>query len=430
MTGWRPDKGKKDKYGNEIEDRIYNQKDFDRSLVLEKRTELVARKISEFLKQTNRFDKTIVFCDNIDHVERMRQALVNENADIAADNPRYVMRITGDNEEGKMELDKFINPESRYPVIATTSKLMTTGVDAQTCKFIVLDQRIQSMTEFKQIIGRGTRINEDYEKYYFTIMDFKKATELFADPDFDGDPVQIYEPKSMDDSPVPPDDFDEEEIDNPEYGMNDLETEPCFVNVGDTETFDTGDSTKVKKYYVDDVPVKVAAERVQYFDANGKLITESLKDYTRKALCKEFSSLDEFLKRWNHTEKKQAIIEELSQQGVFFEDLAEEVGKDLDPFDVICHVAWDKPPLTRKERAENVKKRNYFEKYGEQARVVLQALLDKYADEGIVHIEETRILAVNPFSSFGTPMEIIKKFGGLAQYQNAIHELEYQLYCA
>lgn len=421
LTGWRPDKGMTDKFGNEIEDRIYNQKDFDRSLVLEKRTEVVARKISEFLKQTNRYDKTIVFCDNIDHAERMRQALVNENADIAADNPKYVMRITGDNEEGKMELDNFIFPESKYPVIATTSKLMTTGVDAQTCKLIVLDQRIQSITEFKQIIGRGTRINEDYGKYYFTIMDFKKATELFADPDFDGDPVQIYEPKNIDESPVPPEDFEQEETAVPVYSQNEQNTDAIFVNE---------DIPRAKKYYVADVPVTVAAERVQYFDANGKLITESLKDYTRKTLYKEFSSLDDFLRRWNHTEKKQAIIDELSQQGVFFDALAEEVGLDLDPFDIICHVAWDKPPLTRKERAENVKKRNYFEKYGDKAKIVLQALLDKYADEGIVHIEETQILAVNPFSSLGTPMEIINNFGGLEKYQQAINELEYQLYCA
>ena len=390
---------------------------------------MVARKISEFLKQTNRFDKTIVFCDNIDHAERMRQALVNENADIAAENPKYVMRITGDNEEGKMELDNFIFPESKYPVIATTSKLMTTGVDAQTCKLIVLDQRIQSMTEFKQIIGRGTRINEDYGKYYFTIMDFKKATELFADPDFDGDPVQIYEPKGLDDSPVPPEDFEEEDVGSTEYPINDQNTDASFVNEDGTESYGTTEEgTKIKKYYVSDVPVTVAAERVQYFDANGKLITESLKDYTRKALYKEFSSLDDFLNRWNHADKKQVIIEELSQQGVFFEALAEEVGKDLDPFDVICHVAWDKPPLTRKERAENVKKRNYFEKYGEQAKIVLQALLDKYADEGIVHIG-------NPDTG-GESFQFLwytngnyQKFGGLA-VSKAIHELEYQLYCA
>jgi len=431
VTGWRPDKGMTDKYGNEIEDRIYNQKDFDRSLVLEKRTEMVARKISEFLKQTNRYDKTIVFCDNIDHAERMRQALVNENADIAAENPKYVMRITGDNEEGKMELDNFIFPESKYPVIATTSKLMTTGVDAQTCKLIVLDQRIQSMTEFKQIIGRGTRINEDYGKYYFTIMDFKKATELFADPDFDGDPVQIYEPKGKDDYPIPPDDFEKEENGNIEYSINEQNSVTSFVSEEGTQSFaTTEEGRKIKKFYVSDVPVTVAAERVQYFDANGKLITESLKDYTRKALYKEFSSLDDFLNRWNHTEKKQTIIEELSEQGVFFEALAEEVGKDLDPFDIVCHIAWDKPPLTRKERADNVKKRNYFEKYGEQAKLVLQSLLDKYADEGIIHVEETQILAVNPFTSYGTPIEIIHQFGGLDKYEQAIHDLEKQLYSA
>ena len=431
VTGWRPDKGMADKYGNEIEDRIYNQKDFDRSLVLEKRTELVAKKISQFLRETNRYDKTIVFCDNIDHAERMRQALVNENPDIAAKNSRYVMRITGDNEEGKMELDNFIFPESRYPVIATTSKLMTTGVEAQTCKLIVLDQRIQSMTEFKQIIGRGTRINEDYGKFYFTIMDFKKATELFADPDFDGDPVQIYEPENMDDSPVPPDDTQEDQPPPVNYDPNGQNSDVLFVTEKETPPFgDSEAGPKVKKYYVSNVPVTVAAERVQYFDADGRLITESLKDYTKKALVKEFSTLDDFLNRWNHAEKKRAIIEELTEHGVFFEALSEEIGRDLDPFDIICHVAWDKPPLTRKERAKNVKKKNYFEKYGEQARKVLDALLDKYADEGIVHIEETQILTINPFTTFGTPIEIIKQFGGLEKYQQAVSDLEHQLYYA
>lgn len=431
LTGWRPDKGMTDKYGNEIVDRIYNQKDFDRTLVLETRTEVVARKISEFLKQTNRYDKTIVFCDNIDHAERMRQALVNENADIAADNPKYVMRITGDNEEGKMELDNFIFPESKYPVIATTSKLMSTGVDAQTCKLIVLDQRIQSMTEFKQIIGRGTRINEDYGKFYFTIMDFKKATELFADPHFDGDPVQIYTPQNLDESPVPPDEIEDDESGSSPYPIDEEGSMGLLINSEGTGSSDDMDDTqRVKKFYVDNVPVTVVAERVQYFDANGKLITESLKDYTRKALYKEFSTIDDFLKKWSHTEKKKAIIEELEQQGVFFDALADEIGRDMDPFDLICHVAWDKPPLSRKERAENVKKINYFEKYGEQAREVLNALLDKYADEGIIHIEEPQILAVNPFASIGTPMEIVKVFGGFEGYKQAVRELEHQLYSA
>jgi type I restriction enzyme, R subunit len=423
VTGWRPDKGMLDKYGNEIEDRVYNQKDFDKTLVLDKRTQLVAKKISNFLKQTNRFDKTIVFCDNIDHAERMRQALVNENSDLAADNSRYVVRITGDNEEGKLELDNFIFPESKYPVIATTSKLMTTGVDAQTCKLIVLDQRIQSMTEFKQIIGRGTRINEDFNKFYFTIMDFKKATELFADPDFDGDPVVVYTPKTGE-SPVPPDDLvspdssqTSEFITNDDFDFSDFE-------------HSDGESQKVKKYYVADVPVSVVAERVQYFDTDGKLITESLKDYTKKTLSKEFYSLDDFLKKWSDSEKKKAIITALEAEGVFFDALAEEIGKDLDPFDIICHVAWDMPPLTRKERAEQVKKRNYFTKYGEQAQNVINALLEKYADEGVVHIEETKILTIQPFTELGTPLEIIKSFGGLAEYEKAIRELEQAIYTA
>lgn len=427
LTGWRPDKGMIDKYGFEIEDRIYNQKDFDKTLVLEQRTQLVAKKITEFLKQTDRFDKAIVFCENIDHAERMRQALVNENADLVAQNSKYVMRITGDNEEGKAELDNFIFPESKYPVIATTSKLMTTGVDAQTCKLIVLDQRIQSMTEFKQIIGRGTRINEDYGKYYFTIIDFKKATELFADPDFDGEPVQIYEPTG-DQTPVPPDvPFEPESGSGITYPVTGEDQE--WIGINGPGVAEEG---SIRRYVVANVEVKVAAERVQYFDANGKLITESLKDYTRKALAREYATFDDFLRRWSSTEKKQAIIDELSEQGVFFDALADEIGrqsgKAFDPFDLVCHVAWDMPPLTRKERAEQVKKRNYFTRYGEQARRVLEALLDKYADEGVAHIEETQILTIAPFTEFGTPLEIIRAFGGLNQYQQAVHDLEEALY--
>jgi type I restriction enzyme, R subunit len=428
LSGWRPEKGMVDKYGNEIEDRIYNQKDFDKKLVIEDRTRVVAHKISEYLKQTDRFAKTIVFCENIDHAERMRQALVNENSDLVAQNHKYVMRITGDNEEGKAELDNFIFPESRYPVIATTSKLMTTGVDAQTCKLIVLDQRIQSMTEFKQTIGRGTRINEDYGKYYFTIIDFKKATELFADPDFDGDPVQIYEPRELDDSPVPPDELADEPTDkvaDEGFSYRELEGEEQRFGVSEA-----GEVVPVRRYVVDSVEVKVAAERVQYFDADGRLITESLKDYTRKALTQEFASLDDFLLRWSSADKKQAVIEALKDEGVFFEALAEEVGRDFDPFDLICHVVWDRPPLTRRERAAEVKKRDYFAKYGEQARRVLEALLEKYADEGVGQIEETQILNISPFTQFGTPLEIIRGFGGREGYQQALHELTRELYSA
>lgn len=426
LAGWRPDKGMRDKHGNPIEDRIYNQKDFDKTLVLEERTRLVARKITQFLRETGRYDKTIVFCENIDHAERMRQALVNENADLVAKDRRYVMRITGDNEEGKAELDNFIFPESTYPVICTTSKLMSTGVDAQTCKLIVLDQNIQSMTEFKQIIGRGTRIHEDYGKFFFTILDFKKATELFADPTFDGDPVQVYEPGSGE-SPVPPEET------NPETPQV-----PGYPETGD----DPGplgpsrepDPEWPRRYVVADVEVNVAAERVQYFDANGKLITESLRDYTRKALAREYASLDEFLTRWSRAEKKQVLLDELAEQGVFLDALADEIGresgKDFDPFDLVCHVAWGQPPLSRRERAEQVKKRDYFTRYGEQARRVLEALLDKYADEGVTQIEEPRILTISPFTDFGTPMEIIRAFGGLEQYQQAVTELEQALYGA
>ena len=414
LQGWRPQAGKQDKYGNVIEDRIYNQRDFDKTLVIDKRTELVAYKVTEFLKDTDRFAKTIIFCDNIDHAERMRQALLNENSDIAKDNRKYVMRITGDNEEGKNELDNFIDPESVNPVIATTSKLMSTGVDAQTCKLIVLDQRIQSMTEFKQIIGRGTRINEDYGKFYFTIIDFKRATELFADPDFDGDPVQIYEPGSND--PIAPPDVDIES------GQDENHTGSFEEGDNDVEN---GGSLK---YYVNDVHVHIVAERVQYYGKDGKLITESLKSYTKNAVRKEYQSLDEFIRAWSDSDKKQAIIKELEKEGVFFEALADEVGKDFGAFDLICHVAYDKPPLTRKERANNVKKRNVFEKYGEQARKVLLALLDKYEDQGIEHIEGTQILTINPLDKLGTPVELVKAFGGKKKFENAVLELENELY--
>jgi type I restriction enzyme R subunit len=412
VLGWRPYPGQRDKTGNVIEDRIYNQRDMDRELVLELRTALVARKISEYLKSTDRYDKTIVFCEDIDHAERMRQALVNENADLAAENPKYVMRITGDNPEGKAELDNFILPESRYPVVVTTSKLLTTGVDAQTCKLIVLDQRIESMTTFKQIIGRGTRVNEDYGKYWFTIMDFKKATELFADPDFDGPPVQVYEPPG-DTPPVPPE----------EKGLEGELTEAPPIAP-------SKDSTPRVKYYVGGVEVTVLRERVQYFDKDGKPITESLKDYTRKAVRSNFSSLREFLHRWTSAEKKEALLAELAEQGVFLDALEAEVGRSYDPFDLVCHVAFDQPPLTRKERAEQVRKRNYFGKYGEQARRVLDALLNKYADEGIVPVEDMDVLKVQPLNELGTPVEIIQIFGGRAGYLRAVAELEAELYGA
>ncbi len=425
LQGWRPEKGKLDKYGNEIQDRIYNQRDFDRSLVLDRRTQLIARKVTEFLKATNRYAKTIIFCEDIDHAERMRSEIARANSDLATYNPKYVMRITGDNPEGKNELENFITPESKYPVIVTTSELMTTGVDAKTCKLVVLDKRIESMTKFKQIIGRGTRIAEEYDKLYFTIMDFKKATELFADPDFDGEPVQIYEPKG-DDPIVPPDEPDN--VGAGDSGGDELAESP--VAAAGPATIVERPRGKRAKYYVNDVEVAVVGERVQYYDKGGKLITESLKDYTRNTVQKEFASLDDFLRRWSAADKKQAIIDELKDQGVLLEAIADEVGKGFDAFDLVCHVAYGQPPLSRRDRAENVRKRDYFTKYGDQARAVLDALLDKYADEGITNIEDINVLKVRPIDRFGTPVEIISAFGGKEKYLEALDELKQELYKA
>jgi type I restriction enzyme R subunit len=421
ILGWRPEHGQVDKYGQLIEDREYNLSDYDKNLILEKRTELVAAKVTEYLRATNRFAKTIIFCERTDHAERMRQAMVNANADLAAANSKYVMRITGDDDEGKAQLDNFIDPESTYPVIACTSRLMSTGVDAQTCQLIVLDKCIGSMTEFKQIIGRGTRINEDYGKFFFTIMDFRGATALFADPAFDGDPVQIYEP-GPDDPPLPPDDPSPS---SPGEDSPDAEFLPPDPGPGPGGSGPTPPPTR---YYVDDVEVSVSVERVQYLDENGKLITESLTDYTKKTVLKHYASLDAFLTKWTSAERKRPIMEELAKQGVFLDELAEQVGKDLDPFDLICHIAFDRPPLTRKERAARVKKRDIFGKYEAKARAVLEALLEKYADAGIASVESLEILKLDPFRSLGTPVEIINLFGGKAAYLKAVNELETALY--
>lgn len=431
LEGWRPEKGKTDIYGNPVEDRIYNTKDFDRNLVIDDRTKIVAQKVTEFLKKTNRFDKTIVFCVDIEHAERMRQALANFNSDLVQANHKYVMRITGDDPKGKRELDNFINPEETYPVIATTSKLMTTGIDAQTCKLIVLDSNIHSMTEFKQIIGRGTRINEEYGKTFFTIMDFRNATDLFADPAFDGEPVMIKQVNA--EELLTEDDINPEEkeaiIDQESGEIIDFEDEkktgyeePQIVSGGGI------DSEPRQKVYVAGVDVSILNERIQFLDSDGKLITESLKDYTKRNILKKFRSLDEFLNKWNAAEKKKAIIEELEAQGIILENLKEEVKKDLDLFDLICHVAWDMPALTRRERAEKVKKRNYFTKYGPQARRVIEALLDKYATEGIENIEDMAVLKIDPFTKIGTPAEIVKIFGGKDGYLKMIKELETLLY--
>lgn len=435
LQGWRPTKGQTDLNGEVIDDRIYNQKDFDRTMVIDERTELVARTITDYLKRTNPMDKTIVFCNDIDHAERMRRALVNLNPEQVKKNDKYVMKITGDDEIGKAQLDNFINPKKAYPVIATTSELMTTGVDAKTCKLVVLDQNIQSMTKFKQIIGRGTRIDERYGKLWFTILDFKKATELFADERFDGIPEKVMD-TTPEDIADPESDFEEklEEIsehdDEQVTGVDEPPAPPYQV----TDTDDVGplpeeDENKIRKFHVNGVAVGVIAQRVQYYDADGKLVTESFKDYTRKTLLKEYASLDDFTRKWQDADRKEAIIHELEQQGIIWEVLAEEVGKDLDPFDMLCHVVYGQPPLTRKERAENVRKRNYFTKYSEAAQAVLDNLLDKYADAGVQEIESIQVLKLKPFDSMGTLPEIIKTgFGDRNGYNQALSELENEIY--
>lgn len=426
LEGWRPESGKTDKHGQIVEDRIYNRKDYDKSLVIDERTQAVADKVTEFLEKTNRYDKTILFCTDIDHAQRMRAALANTNSDLMAVNSKYVMQITGDNDEGKRELDNFINPEEDYPVIVTTSKLMTTGVDAQTCKLIVLDSNIGSMTEFKQIIGRGTRINEEFGKSFFTIMDFRNVTDLFADPDFDGDPVRVKEIGEEEEFDSYEDEIEEADPiideDGEEVVFPKTPEEPEITGGGDIIT------EPPTKFYVNGVNVAVLNERIQYLDDDGKLITGSLKDYTRKRVREQYRTLDEFLNDWNAAEKKQAIIDELVEQGIVFENLKESINKEMDIFDLICHTAFDQPPLTRAERANNVKKQDYFTQYGEQAREVLEALLDKYADAGIENIEDIKILRVNPFNNFGTPVEIVNLFGGKNQYMMAVTQLEQAIY--
>ena len=427
VEGYRPEDGQLDREGNEVEDRIYNQKDFDRVLVIDDRTKLVAKKVSEFLKQSgDRLQKAIVFCVDTEHAARMRQALVNENEDLVQQNPRYVMRITGGDAEGCGEIGNFIDPESKYPVLVTTSRLLSTGVDVQTCRLIVLDRIVGSMTEFKQIVGRGTRVHEDTKKYYFTIIDFRGATNHFADPGFDGQPVQVYEPGA--DAPVAPPD-DAPPMDD---GEDPIPAEPgedeVVVDSGLDEVVFPQAREKRRKIFVDGVGATIIAERVEYLDEYGKLVTESLRDFARAALKKRFASLDDFLRRWNAAERKQAIIEEMADEGLLVEALAEESGKELDAFDLICHVAFDRPPLTRRERAENVRKRDIFARYGQQARAVLDGLLAKYEDDGVTDLVDPHNLEISPFNSMGTPLELIGQFGGRAEFDRAVQELQVAIY--
>ena len=404
---WRPLKGQRDIYGNLIEDRIYNNSDYDYNIIIEDRIREVAHEITQYLKSTDRMAKTIVFCADEDHADRMRTALVNENSDMCRKNPDYVVRITGSDPYGQSKLDYFISVASKYPVIATTSKLLSTGVDCKMVKIIVLDQRIGSMTEFKQIVGRGTRIREKEGKTHFTIMDFRNVTRLFADPDWDG-PIEVN--------------------DNYVKGVSkpypEIEKEPIGVSEPEPE--------RPPKPIVDKdgCTVEVINKVVSVYDANGKLLrTESITDYTRKNINDTYANLDDFILRWNAAEKKAEITDLLRESGIDLQALKRDRNmEDVDDFDFICHIAYGKKPLTRRERAENVKKRDIFNKYGAEARKVLEALLEKYANDGITQLENRTVLRLDPFRQMGSPANIAKLFGGNQQYFSAVKELENLIY--
>ncbi len=416
VHGYRPKQGETDKFGYEIPDFVYTNREFDKTIVIDERTQVVAQKITEFLRNTDRFAKTIVFCADIEHAERMRKALINENSDLYKQNSKYIMRITGDDNIGKRQISNFIDPAEKYPVIVTTSKLMNTGVDAQTCKLIVLDAPIQSMTEFKQIIGRGTRIREDYGKYYFTIMDFRNVTNQFSDPNFDGEPVQIYTIKQ---------DQELKEQQTKEQSVQQGERILASPSIEYSEEPET-----IKKYYVKEAEVEIINEQVQYIGPDGKLITESLNDFTKKNVKERFRSLNDFIQQWNIVDQKRTLIEELEREGLLIDALREEIpqGKDYDAFDLILHIAYGQKPLTRKERARKVQKDAYFSKYGDKARKVIDALLEKYGDEGIENLENPEVLRVNPLNKLGRPLEIMKLFGGKEGYRKMIEEIESRLY--
>ena len=404
---WRPIKGQLDICGNPIPDRIYNNTDYDYNIVVEDRIREVAEEITSFLKHTDRMSKTIVFCADEEHAERMRSALTRLNADMCQIYPDYVVRITGSDPYGQSKLDYFISVASPSPVIATTSKLLSTGVDCKMVKLIVLDQRINSMTEFKQIVGRGTRIREKENKLYFSIMDFRNVTRLFADPDWDG-PIEVDE----------------------NYGKQ--KVKPYPENDSELPQASEPASQPIVKPIVDKdgCQVKIINKVVSVYDANGKLLrTESITDYTRKNINDTYANLDDFIMRWTAADKKAEITELLRESGIDLQAMKRDANlEEVDDFDFICHIAYGKKPLTRRERAEQVKKRDIFSKYGEQARKVLEALLDKYASDGITQLENRKVLMLDPFRRFGSPASIARLFGGSKQYLEAVKELEQQIY--
>ena len=393
LDGWRPEKGQRDKHGKLIENRLYNQKDFDKELVLEDRTQVVARRVAEYLRELGGYPKTMVFCEDIDHAERMRSALVNEIGGEAVTNPKYVMRITGDNDIGKQQLEYFQDVNERYPVVATTSTLLTTGVNCKTCEVIVIDKNIESMTEFKQILGRGTRLYPKKDKYYFTLLDFRNVSRKFYDPDFDGEPLVIKRG-----APAP-------------------KVKPKKEGDG------------MEKYRVRDVEVKLVSESVSYYSAGGVLTTESFRDFTKKTVLSRFSSLDEFLQTWSSQKKSAVISEELQMEGALLEHLRKLAGNPpVDDFDLLCHVAFDAKPLTRRERALNVQKRGYLDKYSGVARKVLETLLDKYSEEVDIDVADMRVLELSEFASMGKLVQIGRAFGGKDNLTRALFELKSELY--
>jgi type I restriction enzyme R subunit len=461
--GWRPEPGQRDESGDLVEDREYNQKDMNTSLVLRERDRIVAKRVTRFLKENDRFAKTIVFCENIDHANRMRVALANENADLVAATPKYVMKITGDDAEGKAELDNFIDPEQPYPVIACTSRLMSTGVDAKTCRLIVLDRSIGSMTEFKQIIGRGTRIEEDYGKLFFTIMDFKQATKLFADPAFDGEPAdeseedEEYGDGGQAASGEAPDTAPGAAgSDEGGTGAPNAEQPKSFRPATDADGIGTGTpdgedgpggygrgagaGSRVgeevgeprKKYYVAGVEVRIINELVQYLDTAGKLMTESIIDFSKRGILKYYPVREAFVEKWREADRKRMVLDELEAGGVSIEMLEEKFGEGLDPFDLLCHVAYGSRVLTRKERAEKAAReprlRDLYSRYGDTARKIIETLLEKYAQGGLESIEDPAVLKVPPFTELGSVVEIYRSLGGREGYERVVRDLESAIY--
>ncbi|MRG74653.1 EcoAI/FtnUII family type I restriction enzme subunit R [Limosilactobacillus reuteri] len=412
INGFRPTKGEKDANGQVIEDRQYTSKDFDRTMIIADRTKKVAKYVSDYLKKNHeRFNKTIIFCEDIDHAERMRTALVNENADLVRQNPKYVMKITGDDKVGKSQLSNFEDVTSKYPVLVTTSKLLTTGVNVKTCKLIVLDQNINSMTEFKQIIGRGTRLDEAHGKTFFTIMDFKGVSRLFADPKFDGEPEDTV----IDD--------------DGQGGVN--------FNNGDKkadkkEKSDIGDKVSEgrTKYLVNNKQVQIVNSQAEYLDADGKLITTSLRDYTKKNVLGQYATLDKFIEKWRKSDNKQELLDDMENHGIFYKEIiSDENLKDLDPFDLLVHLAYNQKPLSKSERVANVKKSGLLDKYQGEARTILETLLDKYKNDGIEELESRKTLSLPEFEQYGGPVKIILKvFGGKKNYQNAVSEMKEKIY--